>query len=104
MAIDLDVATALASGALLAAGYTIILPTIIAWTCRYFPPSEHARPTALVNSLFNAGGVLGPLLVGWLLGSVGFVGVVMGIALIAFLMALLAWPTRTQPSQSGLPS
>jgi len=104
LAIDLDVTAAFASGVLLASGYTIILPTIIAWTCQYFPQSEQARPTALVNTLFNVGGVLGPLLVGWLLGSIGVVGVVSGIALATFLMALLAWPVRTQLGQSGLPS
>ena len=38
------------------------------------------------------------------IGVIGVVGVVLGIALATFLMALLAWPVRTQLGQSGLPS
>jgi MFS family permease len=90
LAIDLKVANAAVSGALYAAGYSVMLPTIIAWTCGYFQPSEHARPTALVNTAFNGGGVLGPLLVGWLQGTIGFVGIAACIALLTWLMALLA--------------
>lgn len=97
LAMDLEPANAVVSGALFAAGYSVMLPTIIAWTCGYFPQNAHARPTALVNTAFNAGGVLGPLLVGWTLGTIGFVGVATSIALLACLMVLLTLLSHLRP-------
>jgi predicted MFS family arabinose efflux permease len=96
LAAALTTGNAAVSGALFAAGYSVMLPTIIAWTCQYFPRSDHARSTALVNTAFNVGGVMGPLLVGWSTAAIGFVGIAGCIALVTGFMALLALRARLQ--------
>jgi MFS family permease len=60
------------AGILFALGYSVTLPTVVVWAAQTCPPAEQGRSTALVNTVFNIGGVIGPLLGGFAIPVVGF--------------------------------
>jgi MFS family permease len=57
-----------------AIGYGIVYPTVVVWTSNRFPQEKRNRPVALINTLFNAGGIVAPIIGGYLIPAVGFGG------------------------------
>lgn len=83
LAITVVPASVVASGFLFALGYSITLPTIIVWAGQKFAPSEQGRPTALTNTVFNVGGMAGPMIAGIVIPIIGF-------SVLAFALCLLS--------------
>jgi MFS family permease len=98
-------------GVLFAFGYSVILPTCIAWATAHYPQAERARPVALINTSFNLGSILAVQVTGAALAVIGWTGllIVLG-AMIAALFAIVtgqtiaAWLRGTAAPPSAPPS
>ncbi|MGY1717514.1 hypothetical protein ACI8AG_00495 [Blastococcus sp. SYSU DS0552] len=83
---------ALAGLALAAAGTSVLFPTLLREALRNIRPELRGRATSAVAATAYLGFVLGPVYVGALAGAAGLRTAVLGVAALAAVTAVLAWP------------
>jgi len=76
-------------GLLFGAGYSVVYPVLSAWISDGLITGERSGPQALFNGAFNAGLLLMPLPVSYLVGWFGYSGALIGLSLFGWVMAAL---------------
>jgi MFS family permease len=84
--------TALAGLALAAVGTSVLFPTLLRESLRNVPAEVRGRSTSTVATTAYLGFVLGPVYVGTLADAAGLRAAILGVAGLAAVTALLAWP------------
>ncbi len=85
----------IASGGLIfGAGYSVVYPVLTAWISEGLPAGERSGPQALFNAAFNAGLLLMPLPVSYLVAFVGYRGALIGLAVLGWAMASVLFSTQ----------
>lgn len=84
--------TALAGLALAAVGTSVLFPTLLRESLRNVPAEMRGRSTSAVATTAYLGFVLGPVYVGTLADAAGLRAAILGVAGLAAVTALLAWP------------
>jgi MFS family permease len=83
---------ALAGMALAAAGTSVLFPTLLRATLHGVRPEVRGRATSAVATTAYLGFVLGPVYVGGLADAAGLRSAVLGVAALAGVLAVVAWP------------
>jgi len=84
-----------ASGGLIfGAGYSVVYPVLTAWISEGLPAGERSGPQALFNAAFNAGLLLMPLPVSYLVSLLGYRGALMGLAAFGWAMAFVLFSSQ----------
>jgi len=76
-------------GLLFGAGYSVVYPVLSAWISDGLITGERSGPQALFNGAFNAGLLLMPLPVSYLVGWFGYSGALISLAAFGWAMATL---------------
>ena len=84
--------TALAGLALAAVGTSVLFPTLLRESLKNVPAEVRGRSTSTVATTAYLGFVLGPVYVGTLADAAGLRAAILGVAGLAAVTALLAWP------------
>jgi MFS family permease len=95
---------ALAGLALAAAGTSVLFPTLLREALRGVRAEVRGRATSAVATTAYLGFVLGPVYVGALADAAGLRTAVVGVAALAAVTAVLAWPVARWSRQAGTPS
>ena len=69
------------------AGYSVVYPVLSAWISDGLMTGERSGPQALFNAAFNAGLLLMPLPVSYLVAGFGYSGALLGLTLLGWAMA-----------------
>jgi MFS family permease len=83
---------ALAGMALAAAGTSVLFPTLLRATLHGVRPEVRGRATSAVATTAYLGFVLGPVYVGGLADAAGLRSAVLGVAALAGVLSVVAWP------------
>ncbi len=87
-----NIAAALAGLALAAAGTSVLFPTLLREALSGIRPEVRGRATSAVTTTAYLGFLLGPVYVGGLAGAAGLRDSMLGVAALAALAAVTAWP------------
>ena len=74
-------------GLVFGVGYSVVYPVLSAWISEGLPAGERSGPQALFNAAFNAGLLLMPLPVSYLVGWFGYSGALLSLAALGWAMA-----------------
>jgi MFS family permease len=74
-------------GLVFGVGYSVVYPVLSAWISEGLPAGERSGPQALFNAAFNAGLLLMPLPVSYLIGWFGYSGALLCLAALGWAMA-----------------
>jgi MFS family permease len=81
-----------ASGLVFGAGYSVVYPVLTAWISEGLPSGERSGPQALFNAAFNAGLLMMPMPISYIIAWFGYQGALLSLTAIGWGMAgLLAW-------------
>jgi len=81
-----------AGGLVFGAGYSVVYPVLTAWISEGLPSGERSGPQALFNAAFNAGLLMMPMPISYIIAWFGYQGALLSLTAIGWGMAgLLAW-------------
>lgn len=92
LAFSAALGTALAGLALAAAGTAVLFPTLLRAALGGVRPQVRGRATSAVSTTAYLGFLLGPVYVGSLAGAAGLRTAILGVAALAAVTAVTAWP------------
>ncbi len=87
VALGSQAGTIATGGVVFGAGYSVVYPVLTAWVSEGLPAGERSGPQALFNAAFNAGLLLMPLPVSYLISWVGYRGALLSLAALGWAMA-----------------
>lgn len=97
LAVAPSMPVALAGLALAAIGTSVLFPTLLSRSLITVPDGSRGRATSTIGTIAYLGFVLGPAYVGFLAGSVGLRGAMVGVAVLAVAFAVLAPAVTREP-------
>jgi MFS family permease len=89
-----------AGGLVFGAGYSVVYPVLTAWISEGLPSNERSGPQALFNAAFNAGLLLMPLPISYVVAWFGYLGALLSLSALGWGMAGLLIVSRSKRTKA----